>query len=317
MPFQSVASERLQSLPISVLQSFFRTEQGCQNRTSHRTGELTGSSALCSSIWGTSPHAFSYRPSVGASGGMLTLWDSTEVDVWVLESHEHVLWCHGQFIKSEEEFSTLGRSRVCVCGDFNVVGSVGERRSVSGRPRSLDHIAFNYFSDDNILIDLPLCGRIYTWFKGHSLSMSRLDRFLLFGEWCLTWPNCSQVARMRGLSDHCPLVLSANEDDWGPRTGRMLKSWKDVPRYNLFVKDKWNSLQVDGWGGFVLKEKFKMIKLALKDWHQTHTETLPSILESLKDRLAALDEKWGEEDLAEEELTELHGTRRTFTRSHG
>ncbi|MCI48582.1 cytochrome P450, partial [Trifolium medium] len=101
------------------------------------------------------PHVFSYRPSVGASGGLLTLWD--EVEVWSSEGREHVLWCHGQFTKSGEEFSvtnvyapcdpgakqklwdslsvriqTLGRSRVCVCGDFNAVGSIEERRSARG-----------------------------------------------------------------------------------------------------------------------------------------------------------------------------------------
>jgi exonuclease III len=59
---------------------------------------------LCLSLWGNSPHAFSYRPSIGASGGLLTLWDSTEVEVWSSESREHVLWCHGRFIKSGEEF---------------------------------------------------------------------------------------------------------------------------------------------------------------------------------------------------------------------
>ncbi|GAU10900.1 hypothetical protein TSUD_426720, partial [Trifolium subterraneum] len=126
----------------------------------------------------------------------------------------------------------LGRSRVCVCGDFNAVRSVEERRSVSGRPQSFDHLSFNRFIDDNNLVDLPLCGRKFTWFRGNGLSMNRLDRFLLSGEWCLTWPNCTQVARMRGLSDHCPLVLAENEEEWGPRPSRMLKCWKDVPGYN-------------------------------------------------------------------------------------
>ncbi|MCH85424.1 cysteine-rich receptor-like protein kinase, partial [Trifolium medium] len=182
-----------------------------------------------------------------------------------------------------------------------------ERRSASDGHRSADVVPFNRFIDDNNLIDLPLCGRKYTWFRGDGLSMSRLDRFLLSGEWCLAWPNCTQVARMRGLSDHCPLVLSASEEDWGPRPLRMLKCWKDVPGYNLFVKNKWNSFQVDGWGGYVLKEKFKMIKSALKEWHTTHTQNLPSRIESLKDRLATLDEKGGEEDLSEAELAELHG----------
>ncbi|PNX89483.1 cytochrome p450, partial [Trifolium pratense] len=35
---------------------------------------------LCSNLWGNSSHGFSYRPSVGASGGLLTLWDSSEVE---------------------------------------------------------------------------------------------------------------------------------------------------------------------------------------------------------------------------------------------
>ncbi|GAU34505.1 hypothetical protein TSUD_388170 [Trifolium subterraneum] len=273
-------------------------------------------SVVCSPLWGNSPHIFSYRPSLGASGGLLTLWDSSEVDVWASESHEFVLWCHGRFIKSGEEFSVanvyapydpgakqqpwdslsvriqaLGRSRVCVCGDFNAVRSIDERRSVRGRAQSFDNLSFNRFIDDNNLIDLPLSGRKFMWFKGGGLSMSRLDRFLLSGEWCLTWPNCTQVARMRGLSDHCPLVLAANEEEWGPRPSRMLKCWKDVPGYNIFVKDKWQSYQVDGWGGFVLKEKFKMIKTTLKDWHKTHTQNLPSRIESLQDRPAALESR--------------------------
>ncbi|GAU41930.1 hypothetical protein TSUD_139160 [Trifolium subterraneum] len=216
---------------------------------------------LCSTLWGNSPHAFSYRPSVGASVGLLTLWDSSEVEVWSTESREHVLWCHGRFTKSGEEFfvvnvyapcndgakqglwdslttriHSLGRRRVCVCGDFNAVKHIDERRSSRGSSRSLDHVPFNRFIDDNNLIDLPLSGRKFTWFKGDDLSMSRLDR-------------------LRGISDHCALVLSADEEDWGPRPSRMLKCCRDVPGYNQFVRDKWNSLQVDGWGGYPNREE--------------------------------------------------------------
>ncbi|PNX60973.1 cysteine-rich receptor-like protein kinase [Trifolium pratense] len=110
--------------------------------------------------------------------------------------------------------------------------------------------------------------------------MSRLDSLLLSEEWCLTWPNCKQVAKLRGLSDHCPLVLSANEEDWGPRPSRMLKCWKDVPGYNVFVREKWNSFQVDGWG---------------------------CRIDSLKDRVSVLDQKGEEEDLSGDEIAELHG----------
>ena len=44
---------------------------------------------------------------------------------------------------------------------------------------SNDHAAFNSFIEDNGLQDLPLFGRIFTWFKGDGTSMSRIDRFLL------------------------------------------------------------------------------------------------------------------------------------------
>ncbi|MCI27725.1 endonuclease/exonuclease/phosphatase family protein, partial [Trifolium medium] len=67
--------------------------------------------------------------------------------------------------------------RVCVCGDFNAVNSLDERRSSRGGKRAPDHIPFSRFIDDNTLIDLSLNGRKFTWFKGDGLAMSRLDRF--------------------------------------------------------------------------------------------------------------------------------------------
>jgi hypothetical protein len=73
------------------------------------------------------------------------------------------------------------------------------------------------------------------------------------------------------------------------------------------VKERWRSFQVEGWGGFVMKEKLKMIKAALKDWHKAHAQNLPSRIESKKARLAALDLKGEEEDLSEVELAEFSG----------
>jgi len=167
--------------------------------------------------------------------------------------------------------------------------------------------SFNNFIDGNNLLDLPLCGRRYTWFKGDGISMSRLDRFLLSEEWCLRWPNCLQVALLRGISDHNPLQLSVDEENWAPRLSRMLKCWQDMPGYKQFVTDKWKSLLVDGWGGFVLKEKLKLMKSALKEWHLSHSKNIPAKLDSLKARLSVLDGKGEDERLSEVEIEELHG----------
>jgi hypothetical protein len=87
----------------------------------------------------------------------------------------------------------------------------------------------------------------------------------------------------------------------------MLKCWRDVPGYSTFVKERWQALQVDGWGGFVLKEKLKLMKVALKEWHLTHSHNLSSRIDSLKARLSVLDLKGEEDSLSEVELEDLHG----------
>jgi len=196
---------------------------------------------------------------------------------------------------------------VCICGDFNAVRHVEERRSVGNHFCQARSANYNLFIEDNLLVDLPLRGRNFTWFRGDGRSMSRIDRFLLSDKWCQTWPNCFQMAMSRGLSDHCPLVLSIDVENWGPKPLRLLKCWELLPGYASFVRDKWRSLQVDGWGGFVLKEKFKLVKLALKEWHQRHTQNLPARISTLKDRIDALDLKRETTVLCDEVVEELHG----------
>jgi hypothetical protein len=64
---------------------------------------------------------------------------------------------------------------------------------------------------------------------------------------------------------------------------------------------------VAGWGGFVLKDKLKVMKGALKEWHAAHAHNLSSRIDSLKVRLSALDLKGEQDTLSEAEVEELHG----------
>jgi len=56
----------------------------------------------------------------------------------------------------------------------------------------------------------------------------------------------------------------------------------------------------------VLKEKFKLIKSALKDWHVLHSQYLPAHIVTLKDRMAILDGRGEVNELSVDECTELH-----------
>ena len=102
-------------------------------------------------------------------------------------------------------------------------------------------------------------------------------------------------------------MLAVDIQNWGPRPVRMLKCLADFPGYSSFVRDTWSSLQISGWGSFVLKEKLKLLKLALKDWHQRHAQNLPARILSLTDSITSLDLKGESEVLSDEEILELHG----------
>lgn len=121
-----------------------------------------------------------------------------------------------------------------------------------------------------------------------------------------------------------PLVLNLSIGQFflGLRIGQLLlffytistskfdsaKCWQDLPGYHQFVTDKWSSLTIDGWGGFVLKEKLRLIKSALKEWHLTHSTNIPAKLDSLKARLSSLDGRSADGVLSPVEIEELRGT---------
>lgn len=136
--------------------------------------------------------------------------------------------------------------------------------------------------------------------------MSRLDRFLLSTNWCEAWPNCIQVAYQRGLSDHVSLMLHVEEANWGPRPLRMMKCWADYPEYSDFVCENLSYFYSEGWGGYVLQQKLKMIKFCLKEWHQRHFKNLDGKIFDAKNQISSLDIKGEETELQEEELRELH-----------
>ena len=68
---------------------------------------------LCTSIWGGDLVDFSFQPSVGASGGIVTMWDTREVEVWSSMSFEHVLAISGCSVKTGVLFTVFNVYAPC------------------------------------------------------------------------------------------------------------------------------------------------------------------------------------------------------------
>lgn len=102
---------------------------------------------------------------------------------------------------------------ICVIGDFNSIRRVSERAGVSMLANYRDIQAFDSFIYDTGLVDIPLHGRNYTWYKQDGRCKSRIDRVLLNNNWLSRWPNAHQVGLRRTVSDHCPLLLQIKARD--------------------------------------------------------------------------------------------------------
>ncbi|CAK8571494.1 unnamed protein product [Lathyrus sativus] len=132
---------------------------------------------------------------------------------------------------------------------------------------------FDEFIVEADLVDLPLIGRRFTWSNLEGSFMSRIDRFLVSDGWLEHCPNCYQRCLDKKLSDHCPIMINA-----------------------------WRKLEVQGWGGYVLREKHKLIKLKLKEWSKEHTEHLDDRIEGEKRKVNELDCKGEKSMLSTDEV---------------
>lgn len=200
------------------------------------------------------------------------LWGKDQVQVTIVNVYAPCDLRGKKFMWEEiiNSMESRGGDRWCVLGDFNSIKSSSERRGVDGFNRNEEVQLFRDFLAESGLIDLPLVGRKFTWYKPDGSAMSRLDKFLISEEWLSTWSNLSQWGLKRSVLDHCAAVLKEKEINWGLKPFRVMKCWEDMEGYENFVKEAWKEIEVDGWKCYILKEKLKIIKNKLKGWNKDH-----------------------------------------------
>jgi len=147
----------------------------------------------------------------------------------------------------------------CVFGDFNAVRKINERRGLNpiGNTKLREMQGFNNFIESMELVDVPLIGRKYTWYKENGKAKSRIDRVLVSLEWLNYWLDSKQYIKGRLVSDHCALLLKPITIDWGPKPFRTMDIWKSDPTFKKVVKQSWDSYVGNDNPMIALKEKLK------------------------------------------------------------
>ncbi|GKV05619.1 hypothetical protein SLEP1_g17606 [Rubroshorea leprosula] len=278
----------------------------------------------CRMIWGSDDFEWVARDAEGLSGGMLCIWNSKKfkmgrvlagMDFIGVEGAWGVEQCPASIINVYSPCQ-LGKKRIlweelkalvagrsgnwCIMGDFNAVRKVGERGG--SREISTEMREFDGFIRDVGLVDLPLIGRKFTWVQASGHHMSRIDRFLLSEGWLNKWGDAKQWGLNRTVSDHCPILLKQQVVDWGPKPFKFFDSWLEQEGCRELIKETWSKADIQGWAGYRIKEKLKLIKEALRKWSKDFAPEIDNKINTATTEIAQIDLKGEAVQLSEEEI---------------
>ncbi|GJT40113.1 RNA-directed DNA polymerase, eukaryota [Tanacetum coccineum] len=218
-------------------------------------------------LWGNYSFEYIFSEAVGASGGILCVWDPCyfSKDHHILSDNFVALY--GTWIPKREKVLLISiyapqsvtskrilwdyiASLVCrwnglcmVMGDFNEVRCKEDRLGSVFNVQGANE--FNGFVSNSELIEIQLEGFTFTWTHPSFKKMSKLDRFFVNDGMLSSFPHLSAVCLDRHLSDHRPILLREVFTDYGPTPFRFYHAWFRFEGFDQMVFTTWNNIALD------------------------------------------------------------------------
>ncbi|XP_071727736.1 uncharacterized protein [Rutidosis leptorrhynchoides] len=279
-------------------------------------------------LWGSNDCGYVQKEMVGKSGGQLLIWDKNIFEVsseligdffiairgkWKQSGNESIIVnVYGphddankcKFWDSLNKILCIDGVSWVICGDFNEVRDKSERLNCE----FFDNWAkrFNEFINRNSLVDIPLGGRKFTRVSDDGLKMSKLDRFLVSDDFLSFWNDLKVVALDRSVSDHCPILMSDGEVDFGPKPFKIYDDWFGVEGID---KRKYNKNNIRGINvnGSWCENPNTIKEVAFnhfKSIFEVHNSDGPSLEELFSESITSADNELLEAPFTEEEIWE-------------
>ena len=261
-------------------------------------------------------NSFSYEASdsEGASGGVLTLYNSRAFKLTPLFSSSNALLCKVFHFQSNDSWLILNlyapntkKERNCfwikllgilskcilikgiIMGDFNsplsdadkMGGHAPDQDSKRDLALFIQHLAF---------LDLDLQGGSFTWSNrrigGDSIQV-HLDRGLISPDWLLTH-SCRLSLLPRVGSDHSPISLSVSPLSRNKAFPfHFEKMWLSHPALEGNISHWW-SIEVEGTAMYRVAQKLKNVKRNIKSWNRTDFGDIFQEKDEITDRLSLI-----------------------------
>ncbi|GKU90242.1 hypothetical protein SLEP1_g4255 [Rubroshorea leprosula] len=241
-------------------------------------------------MWNSNEIDWVMKESVGASGGLLCIWNKKKfaktkiftgdgylriTEEWGLDKVKcNLVNVYGPNDRQKrlklwdqlEHMIIEEGGRWLIAGDFNAIRCLEEKRGRIGESTNMKK--FDEFILAAGLVDIKMVNRHFTWYRPDGTAMSRLDRVLMNVEMCSMGGNWMQQGLKRNISDHCAIVLNSRTTDWGPKPFRILDAWQLHLDFKKVIEEKWSEMEVDGFAGYKCKQKLKGLKAFLKGWNK-------------------------------------------------
>ncbi|GJR16919.1 RNA-directed DNA polymerase, eukaryota [Tanacetum coccineum] len=250
--------------------------------------------------------------SVGNSGGILCVWDPNSFKKNSYTISDFFVIIRGLWLKSGVNilivvvygphdprdkrimWDYLAHSFNQWDGEVIVMGDFNEVRYKTDRFGSVFNInganEFNAFIANVGLEEVPLGRSKFTWCHKSATKMSKLDRFFISDNLFNMLPNITAVTLDRYLSDHRPILLRENVNNYGPIPFRFFHHWIELEGFDKYVIDMWKIAPGDVNNGMIsLMGKMKFVKVKIREWIRRNMNDRKGRREKYKKEISTLD----------------------------
>ncbi|XP_026442082.1 uncharacterized protein LOC113341411 [Papaver somniferum] len=244
-------------------------------------------------LWYDDNFDWFYIPSVGSSGGLLTIWDSSRfeklderlgfnniasvfstrvngfkwavVDAYSPCEHTCEYNSRTDFWVDMDATRRWWSGPICIAGDMDAVRSGEERNRGVGDRRNTSLL--NNFIQEHELIDQPLIGGAFTWSNNQVIPLlCRLDRFLFSHDFEVVFPNALHVVLTRTISDHNPILMISEPVATSKPYFKLDRVWVEHKDFVKNVQQWWGVMNYIGSASSSFFLKLQNLKHLIKPW---------------------------------------------------
>ena len=244
-------------------------------------------------FWQGNNNRYEVSEARGLSGGLISSWLTVDFQFSSVSKSRFWIWLRGKQngitvnivnvygphrVETKlEVWSSLRElvfsqeaEPICLMGDFNCVCSREDKENCVYNQRDIN--SFNAFLRDCNLIEISDAQRGFTWF-GPGNKKSKLDRVFVNDLW-LTGRKWIVKKWNRRSSDHCPISIFLQPQDWGPKPFRGFNVWlKNADLVQLMTNEVSALVVKDelSWFGIL-----RGVKAKAKEWSSSSFNELNS-----------------------------------------